>query len=101
MVTLEDFENPSSKGKEAKYLTNLFLENKVDTSNIRPAYIRSVKSKHPIFEGFSDSRFVVNYRKLLSAYLIGKGKTGARKVENSPRLGEEEEEKESDDDEEE
>lgn len=51
----------NSKGKEAKFLTNLFIENKVDTSNVKPAYIRSVKSKYPAFDDFSDNRFIVNY----------------------------------------
>jgi len=68
----------NSKGKEGKFLTDLFIENKVDLSNTKPEYIRSVKAAHRIFEPFTNERFVINYKKLLSEYKIGKAKTGAR-----------------------
>ena len=68
----------NSKGKEGLYLTNLFIDNKVDLNNLKPDYIRSVKAAHKIFEPFSDERFVINYRKLHSDFQIGKAKTGAR-----------------------
>jgi hypothetical protein len=76
----------NSKGSEARYLTNLFIQQKVDLNNKKPEYIREVKRQHPIFAPFSQDRFVVNYRKLLSHYLIGKSKEGARKEGKLNRL---------------
>ena len=73
----------SSKGREAQYLTNLFIENKVDLNNLKPEYIRGIKSKHNIFDPFSNDRFVINYKKLLSEYKIGQEKAGARRNEGT------------------
>jgi hypothetical protein len=73
----------NSKGREAQYLTTLFIENKVDLDNLKPDYIRGIKSKHRIFDPFSNERFVINYKKLLAAYKIGQAKAGARRKEGT------------------